>query len=100
VKPLSEYSTFINELLNNYKSYNLYFAIIYLVKLAIKNNIVKYQLLVDVKYLTDLIRAELSSSAVQILDINDGLQALTDITLQQYNENDLIILMRGFNIET
>ena len=92
---MHSYFTYFNKLINNYKSYNLYFAVILLIKIAQNENIPQLQVLSDIEFLKDLIKSELDCYMSSILDLEDATLAFTDAYIQEYSNSDLLYLMEA-----
>lgn len=93
---MSNYFTYFDKLVNNYKNYNLYFAGILLIKIAEKEHISQPRVIADIKFLKECIICELDCAAALILDLDDALQAFTDKIIQSYSNSDLLYLMEAF----
>lgn len=84
-----KYYTYLDELINNIKYYNLYFAVIKLALIGLEENITEYKFKSDIKYIKSIVKMELKLSQKAILDIDDGKLAFNDSRFQCY---DIIIL--------
>lgn len=92
---MHNYFTYFDKLINNYKNYNLYFAVILLIKIAQNEDIPQLQVLSDIEFLKDIIKSELDCFMSSILDLEDAVLAFTDASIQAYSNSDLLYLMEA-----
>jgi hypothetical protein len=91
---VSKYTTFLNEVINNIKNYDLYFAVILLAKYAVDENLQKVRFKSDIKVIKHLVEFELNNSNSIELDILDATEAFSNTNMLGYPEDYLLSHLR------